>query len=243
MSKYVLAILMVSASSSLLCSCNKVGARQVDVDEGPVTLSSDSGLEMLRSSDGLRSFAMLIATFETQANLAYCGVASSVAALNAIGRERPVSPEHGTYRLYTQSNFFDAATDAVLSEDKVRRSGMTLAELGSALAAHKADVKVSHADEATIDGFRSKARAILSSASGVILINYYRPAVGQQGGGHISPVAAYDAHTDRFLILDVARFKLPPVWVRAVALWAAMKAVDEESGRSRGWVIVQSAPS
>ena len=46
-------------------------------------------------------------------------------------------------------------------------------------------------------------------------MNYLRKAIGQERGGHISPLAAYDAKSDRFLILDVARYKYPPVWVKA----------------------------
>jgi hypothetical protein len=35
-----------------------------------------------------------------------------------------------------------------------------------------------------------------------VIVNYLRNAIGQEWGGHISPLAAYDADTDRFLILD-----------------------------------------
>jgi hypothetical protein len=44
-----------------------------------------------------------------------------------------------------------------------------------------------------------------------VIVNYLRKAIGQEKGGHISPLAAYDAETDRFLILDVSRYKYPPV--------------------------------
>jgi hypothetical protein len=44
-------------------------------------------------------------------------------------------------------------------------------------------------------------------------VNYQRGALGQKESGHISPLAAYNAASDRFLILDVAAYKYPPVWV------------------------------
>jgi len=51
--------------------------------------------------------------------------------------------------------------------------------------------------------------------------------------------AAYHEASDSFLILDVAAYKYPPVWVPAQALWEAMQAVDSTSGRSRGFVVVR----
>jgi hypothetical protein len=50
--------------------------------------------------------------------------------------------------------------------------------------------------------------------------------MGQETGGHISPLAAYDSKSDRFLILDVARYKYPPVWVSASDLFVAMNTTD-----------------
>jgi hypothetical protein len=71
-----------------------------------------------------------------------------------------------------------------------------------------------------------------------VMVNYLRSAIGQKTGGHISPVAAYNEQTDRFLILDVSRYKYPPVWVRAADLWKAMDTVDSGSGKKRGFVLV-----
>ncbi len=63
--------------------------------------------------------------------------------------------------------------------------------------------------------------------------------MGQERGGHISPLAAYHEETDRFLILDVARYKYPPVWVEAATLWEAMNTMDTTAGKTRGFVTVQ----
>lgn len=45
-------------------------------------------------------------------------------------------------------------------------------------------------------------------------------------GGHFSPLGAYHAPTDSFLIVDVAKYKYPPVWVGADTLFTAMATVD-----------------
>ena len=66
-----------------------------------------------------------------------------------------------------------------------------------------------------------------------------RKAIGQEAGGHISPLAAYDADTDRFLILDVSRYKYPPAWVTAAALFGAMDTPDSDNhDLTRGYVVV-----
>jgi hypothetical protein len=48
---------------------------------------------------------------------------------------------------------------------------------------------------------------------------------------------------DKFLLLDVARYKYPPVWVDAAALFAAMRTDDFVSGKTRGFVVVSAAAS
>ncbi len=75
-----------------------------------------------------------------------------------------------------------------------------------------------------------------------MIINYLRKAIGQERGGHISPLAAYDAETDQFLILDVSRYKYPPVWVTAPDLFNAMNTVNSDNhDLTRGYVLVKRA--
>ncbi|MDJ1182141.1 phytochelatin synthase family protein [Roseofilum sp. BLCC_M143] len=72
------------------------------------------------------------------------------------------------------------------------------------------------------------------------MVNYLRKSIDQERGGHISPVAAYHEESDRFLILDVARYKYPPVWVTAEDLWNSTRTVDSVSGKTRGLVLVSA---
>ena len=72
------------------------------------------------------------------------------------------------------------------------------------------------------------------------MVNYLRKAIGQESGGHISRLAAYDAETDRFLILDVSRYKYPPVWVGAADLFKAMNTIDKDNqNKTRGYVLIR----
>ena len=90
-----------------------------------------------------------------------------------------------------------------------------------------------------LEAFRATASAALGAKDHFVIVNYLRTALGQETYGHISPLAAYDAKADRFLILDVARYKYPPVWVKASDLFDAMNTPDPSNdGKTRGYVLV-----
>jgi hypothetical protein len=72
-----------------------------------------------------------------------------------------------------------------------------------------------------------------------VIVNYSRSGLEQEGRGHISPLAAYDADTDRFLILDVSRYKYPPVWVETAQLFDAMARSIDDPVSGRGFVLVR----
>jgi hypothetical protein len=168
---------------------------------------------------------VLIAHFEPQERAAWCGVASATIVLNALGEQA------------TQTTFFTPAASEVRSSLATTMGGMTLAQLGALLEAHDVPVVVTHAEDASVDVFREALRSGIDDADDFITVNYLRSAMGQQSGGHISPVAAYDEQTDRVLVLDVSSYKYPPVWVEVATLFAAMNTRDSSSSRSRGWTV------
>jgi len=70
-------------------------------------------------------------------------------------------------------------------------------------------------------------------------VNFLRKALGEERGGHISPLGAYDEKADRFLLLDVARYKYPPVWVKTSELFDAMNTADSDNdSKTRGYILV-----
>lgn len=104
---------------------------------------------------------------------------------------------------------------------------------------HPVAVEVHHAEPGGLEAFRKAASAHLAARNHVVVVNYLRAALRQEHGGHISPLTAYDAQSDRFLILDVARYKYPPVWVTASDLFDAMNTADADNGnKTRGYVLV-----
>lgn len=205
-----------------------------------IPLPEPQGQTLLLQSADRADYGPLAEQFLTQANLAYCGVASMVMVLNSLAVPAPAAAGYGSYRFWTQDNVFEAAaTRAVLSPEVVARQGMTLQELRALLASHGLQARAIHGDRLSLAQFRLLVRSNLARADDRLLVNYFRPSLGQAGGGHISPLAAYNASTDRVLILDVARYRYPSVWVPLADLWQAIRATDSSSGRSRGVVVVR----
>ncbi|MEM8830608.1 MAG: phytochelatin synthase family protein, partial [Cyanobacteria bacterium P01_G01_bin.19] len=97
-----------------------------------------------------------------------------------------------------------------------------------------------YASESNLDEFRTLALDNLNNDSDLILINYHRKALNQNGSGHISPIAAYHQQSDHFLIMDVAAYRYPSVWVKSTQLWQSMDSIDSVSDRTRGFILVQS---
>lgn len=179
---------------------------------------------------------------ETQATLAYCGVASSVVALNSLAIPAPAAAGYGPYRFWTQSNLFTAPAGLrFVQPQRVARQGMTLEQLQGLLTAQGVLAERFHGAGLSLAQFRALLRRSLADPRDRLLVNYHRSSLGQAGGGHISPLAAYDPGSDRALILDVARYRYPSVWVSTEALWRAIRTIDPDSGVSRGLLIIRPA--
>ena len=204
--------------------------------------STRDGEVYFAESDAREAYFPLADNFLTQKTQSYCGVASIVMVLNALGLPAPVVTEYAPYRTFTQDNVLSERTDAVLPRETLARQGITLDQLGGILATQPVKAEVHHASNSSVEEFRKLASAYLREPGHFVIVNYLRKAVGEQIGGHISPLAAYDGKADRFLILDVARYKYPPVWVKTADMFAAMNTPDAANdNKTRGFVLVTAA--
>ena len=204
--------------------------------------STRDGEVYFAESDAREAYFPLASNFLTQKTQAYCGVASIVMVLNALGVPAPAVPEYTPYRTFTQDNVLDEHTDAILPREVLARQGMTLDQIGGILATQPVKAEVHHASDSSADEFRKLASAYLAEPGHFVIVNYLRKAIGEEIGGHISPLGAYDAKADRFLILDVARYKYPPVWVKTAEIFGAMNTPDASNGdKTRGFVLVTAA--
>lgn len=191
-----------------------------------IAATTPEGRALLEQAEAAADYGPLSSNYVSQKLISYCGVASSVTVLNSLGRQTD------------QSDFFTPAANAVRERRKVMFGGMSLPDLGGLLAAHGLAVDVRHADGLSLEEFRSVVARNLADPGDYLLVNYQREVLGQSRVGHISPIAAYDAETDRVLIMDTASYKYPPTWVELPMLHKAMNTTDGSTGKSRGYVEV-----
>lgn len=224
---------------STFITSGSVLAQTLTLPQNLIAFNSLEGEKLFFQSQSREDFFPLSMQFVTQKNQAYCGVASIVMVLNGLQIPAPETPEYSPYRVFTQENFFsNEATRKVLAPEVVSRLGMTLDQIGEFLASYNVKPKVYHTTETSLQDFRKLASDNLKQQGNFVLVNYLRKEIGQEKGGHISPLGAYNEQTDRFLIMDVSRYKYPPIWVKTADLWKAMATPDAVSGKTRGFVFV-----
>ena len=230
------------ASFSLAIQSPQLLAQTLPLPEQLIDLNSPAGQALLHQSEAQADFVPLMSQFVTQENQAFCGIASTVMVLNGIGIPAPNAPawDRG---YFTQENVLNADTEAVIPRETIARQGLTLEELSNILASYPVQVERHHGSDVSLDQFRQLIATNLAEPNNFMLVNYLRRSIGQERGGHISPLAAYDADTDQVLILDVSRYKYPSVWVEVEALWNAVNTVDSVSGLSRGIVMISPLES
>jgi hypothetical protein len=213
-------------------------AQTLALPDSLIALDSDEGEALLNGAEARDDFVPLSMQFVTQAHPAFCGVASLVMMLNALQVPGPASELTLGIGVFDQENVFSPKTEAVRARAAIETNGMTLEQFAGLLGAYGITAEVHHAGDTGLDAFRRLAVAQIDGRGTYIVVNYLRTALGQKTYGHISPLGAYDADTDRFLILDVTRYKYPPVWVTAEDLYGAMNTPDSDAGKTRGFVLV-----
>jgi Phytochelatin synthase len=228
----------IVAVGLMLCAISgSVVSQTLPLPQTLTPLTSLQGERLLRESQAQEDFIPLSSQFVTQQNQAFCGIASTVMVLNALGAPAPFAPEWKR-NYFTQENLFNAQTEAIIPRQQIERQGLTLAQLAAILESYSVNVEIYYGGDLNLNTFRSIAIRNLKRTNNFIAVNYSRRAIGQEGGGHISPLAAYSATTDRFLILDVSRYKYPSVWVKAKDLWEAIRTIDPVSQKTRGIVLI-----
>lgn len=210
--------------------------------EPPIYMLTPEGDALLKDAEQ-QDFLPLMTRFVSEEQSAFCGIASSVMALNTLGVASPTAPRWYPYAMWDQDNIFsEKVLKDVKPEWAVEGEGLTLDQLKTVLDVSGAKAERTFASDSDVDKFRAAARAAIADPDAVLIVNFSRATFGQagiDGGGHISPVAAYNAESDRFLVLDVARYKYPPSWATAETLYAAMNTIDTSSGKTRGFVVVR----
>lgn len=237
------------------------------VAQGLVPFASEEGMARLSRSTAKADFPSLVNQFEAQSNTLFCGPTTAAIVLNAM-RDRSITLPRDRSRLhsddlrylptkidpviprYTQDNVIPQGpkTRAQVMGEPVILGGKPVKDFGYQLRQFDAMLKgngvrtrlvvVNDAiDEATV---RADLVENLKRRGDYVVINYLRKAVGQPGGGHISPLAAYDRESDSFLILDVNPANADWVWMPTATLVKGMRTFD--TVENRGYILVEPNP-
>lgn len=200
--------------------------------------NSDAGRILRARMSPDADYWQLSPWFAEQINQTYCSVASAITVLNAMPIKKPVDPVYAPNAYFTQSNYFTPEVVKVITPQTVLAQGMTRDEMVQTLVRQGVKAVSIAGDSMDDKALRALLQKALVDDGQFVLVNYLRTAVGQEGGGHWSVLAAYDVESDRVLILDVAKYMYAPVWVGIGTLQKAIATVDTTSNKARGLVIV-----
>mmetsp|Transcript_105440 Transcript_105440/g.308272 ORF Transcript_105440/g.308272 Transcript_105440/m.308272 type:complete len:428 (+) Transcript_105440:86-1369(+) len=206
-----------------------------------IAFASAEGREIFREAlaDGTAEiFYPLIEQFHTQAEPAFCGLATLVMVLNALNVD-PGTMWKGPWRWYHEQALSCCKDPEDIAQDGIEwEEWLCLARCqGLAVDAVRADE-----DGASLATFEAKIASVSEQPGGqVFVISYSRKAVGQSGDGHYSPIGAYHRGRSLALVLDTARFKYPPHWLPVEKLWEALLLQDSGTCRSRGYAVLTRA--
>jgi len=114
----------------------------------------------------------------------------------------------------------------------IEKSGVTFDQFACLAICNTLDVQMFRiSSETSVEKFRHLVASKTRTATDVVVVSYFRGALGQTGIGHFSPIGGYHPGRDLVLILDVARFKYPPHWVTVSQLYNAMTFTDSTTGQ------------
>jgi hypothetical protein len=230
-----------------------------------VPFSSDERLARLARSTAKVDFPSLANQFEAESNGAFCGPTSAAIALNAVRDRSPDLPRDRS-RLHSEDlqyipNAYDPTVPRFTQDNVITKGQKTRAQvLGEPVTINGKQIKdfgyqVQQLDEMLrANGLTTRLVIVddskpeqdirtdlvenLKRRGDFVIVSYQRKAIGQQGGGHISPLGAYDAESDSFLVLDVNPANSDWVWMPAATLVKGMRTFD--TVENRGYVLIEA---
>jgi hypothetical protein len=259
LARFALGILLATASLAPALARDDAGPAPA-----LVAFNSDEGIVRLARAKARPDFAGLANQFEAQSNIAFCGPTTAAIGLNTVrsgspdlprdrSRLRPGDTQHlpGTVELavprFTQDNVIEKGpkTRAQVLGEPITIAGKTLRDAGyqlrqfdALLRAHDLATRMVVVDDAMPEqAIRADLIDNLRRGGDYVIVNYRRRDVGQPGGGHISPLGAYDEETDSVLVMDVNPASAGWVWMSLATLVKGMRTLD--TVENRGYILVQ----
>ena len=124
-----------------------------------------------------------------------------------------------------------------LNGKQVTDFGYQIRQLDEMLRANGVTTKLTIVDGDKLDeDIRTELVENLQRRGDYVIIAFLREAVGERGGPHVSPLGAYDAESDSFLVLDVNPASTDWVWMPTKTLIKGMRTFDKIE--NRGYILV-----
>lgn len=198
-------------------------------------LNSSLGAQLLKKSSHDRPYWQLMNHFMTEPHSVTCGPVTATMVLNALGSQGLPAPVSDLYSFHMENfskvqHYWDLQNiNASECSQKATGAshGTSLTQIGAMLgcASPRISVDVVHAHDSSVSNFREAiVKAFEAEPLQFVAVNFDRHGLDQEGSGHHSPLGAYDAVSDRVLLLDVARYKYPPAWVHVEDMFRSMAA-------------------
>lgn len=227
----------------------------------PINWSSPEGMKRLIRSKYKIDFFHLSDQFQNQLDRISCGPTTGTIVLNALRmnkknllpktnfkeKYKKYLPENFDPRVkrYTPESFMNEKAQELKSWEQLYGKpikgkndfGLQIRQIHQIFLTHgvKSTLRIADKNLSNQD-IKQELISNLSTKEDYVVINYKRSILGQQGGGHISPLGAYDVHTDSFLIMDVNSSQYNWVWVKAEDVIKAMRTFD--TMENRGYLLI-----
>jgi len=211
------------------------GFRYLESKHLPVIpLDSEEGQALLQGHDAV-DYLSLKQNWVAQLRM-HCCAASAVIVMNSL---QPGGS-------YTQNSLFVPETAHIITQDEVYRAQFTLEKLADLIHTRSGlTAQYYHAgsgeSENDYSAFREHLKKNAENTNDYMIIAYsltYVSGFGGGGGGHASPVAAYNEEKDMVLMLEVEASRREPFWISTADIYGAMNTIDPVCNKHRGWLIV-----
>eukprot|EP00210_Caulerpa_lentillifera_P008478 g8088.t1 len=202
-----------------------------------IAFSSTEGIELFREAleNGTAlSFFKLSEQYSTQAEPAFCGLASISIVLNALSID-PRRTWKAPWRWFDET-----LLDCCKPLEKVKEEGLSLPQAACLAKCNGASVTLYQFGTFSLETFREHVIKCCQTGEQHLIISYARYTFQQTGTGHFSPIGAYLENRDMVLIMDTARFKYPPHWVPLEMLYHSMAEIDYGTLKPRGFLMLKA---
>lgn len=223
---------------------------------------SVEGIMRLSNSSHKADFSRLSSQFQNQSDGLACGPTTGAIILNAlrVGKRKNLPkttfkekykkylPKNYDPRVarYTPESFMSKKAQKIKSWpqlygqpiNNLNDFGLQIRQLHKVFLSHGVKSKLQIVNK-NLSNQMIKQELIsnLKKEGDYVVVNYKRSVLGQKGGGHISPLGAYDKNTDSFLIMDVNSSKYSWVWIKTEDMIKAMRTFD--TMENRGYLLIE----